>query len=207
MSLRAKIIFGCLLLALFSVPLVYTLLTWHPEQPLRFRATALREQHYRSQGHVDFQVYEIEVENTSGVPIHIVHGEVGLVMPSAFGPIPSGVAGFLGKDDGTPFAGRTLSHAILEEVIIVPAYGKVRCIAGIYHDATSIMRAGQVHIGYEWKSGTKQVAMGITSWVQAHLLGSHTTTPPSFPTTDRDTSPVDAEGLHLPASRTSTPAS
>jgi hypothetical protein len=213
MSRRAKIILTGLLLALLSVPLVYTVLTWRPLEPLRFRATALREQHYRSPGEVDFQVYEIEVENTSGVPIHIIHGEMSLVTPSASTfPLVSEPAGFLGRDEEAHLAGRTLSHAILEEVIIVPAYGKVRCIAGIYQDATAFMSSGHVHIAYRWMSGTKQFALGITTWIQEQVPGAIistssgsassaiVSTPPSFPAADHDTARVHAESLRLPPS-------
>lgn len=206
MSRRAKIIFACLMLALLGVPLVYALLTWHPAEPLRFHAKTLREQHYRNPSNVDFQVYEIEVENTTGVPIHIIHGAVSFITPSASTfPIASEPAGFLGKDEHARPAGRTLSHAILEEVITVPAYGKVRCIAGIYADATAVMNAGQVHIAYQWRSGTKEVALGITSWLQKNVFAEPTVTPPSFPSADYATAPVHAGDLHLPPSRNRTP--
>ncbi|RBP36955.1 hypothetical protein DES53_11596 [Roseimicrobium gellanilyticum] len=207
MSRRAKIILACLFTVLLGIPLGYAWFTWRPVDPLRFRATALREQHYRSREHVDFQVYEIEVENTSGVPIRILHGEVGLEYDTVLGPISSsGIVGFLGKDDTAHFADRTLSHTILEDAITVPAYGKVRCTAGIYQDATAIMSTGQIHIAYEWMSGTKEVMLGVTSWVQKHLLARGATAPPSFPSTDRNTALVNAQGLHLPATRSTTPA-
>lgn len=219
MSSRARLLTACLLLALLSIPLVYAALTWRPAEPLRFRATALREQHYRSPGEVDFQVYEIEVENTSGVPIHIIHGEMSIGAPAASHIFPgSSPAGFLGRDEAAHLAGRTLSHAIVEEAITVPAYGKVRCIAGIYTDATALMSSGEVHIAYRWMSGTKQLALGLTTWVQELLPGADTLsatsslsssssapppppTPPSFPAADHDTARVHAESLHLPASR------
>ena len=102
MSRRTKLLIAALFLVLLGIPAVYAILTWRPENPLRFRLGTLhrspesladRQSHRR---HGPRTRVSVVVENTSAVPIYMLsmwnsddgdEGELRNYRPDTFTPV------------------------------------------------------------------------------------------------------------------------
>ncbi|RBP36956.1 hypothetical protein DES53_11597 [Roseimicrobium gellanilyticum] len=151
MSRRTKVLITALFLALLSVPIVYAIVAWSPERPLRFRVIPddgrYREYRYDN----SMRVYDVEVVNTSAAAIHLDGGSIHV--KNAVGGLMPGSLGYLDRASGTKLAsGQYVA-------LSVPAHSTVRGHACVHENFAPLFTSGRAVIKYTWVSNVRERAV------------------------------------------------
>lgn len=179
MSRRAKLLITALflmLLMLLAIPVVYTVLTWRPENPLRFHVVGERIEQvppYEEK----IRVLTLEVENTAPTSIVLGYGYVEL-------------AGVRNKPRILGMLGGLLEakHAFDLPMTIGPRQ-TVPCELmfdeGVPHDTL----LEDVMVDYSWRSASLKRVQNFSLWLHEHLPESiHRHVP--LPLTPMDVQPL-----------------
>ncbi|RBP36976.1 hypothetical protein DES53_115117 [Roseimicrobium gellanilyticum] len=158
MSPRTKRIILAIFLVLLAIPVVYLALTWHPRNPWRIRQVTAQVDSMRG-----VQVLEIELENTSSVPLHIyaamlertaaagAHGPRGVILAPQGQPLRLTGVGVLGQ-----YPMRAPSHGVLRFEVPV-------------RDAAKDLASDELCVGCVWASNTKHYALMVCGWLEEKL--------------------------------------
>lgn len=161
MSRRTKLIITALFLVLVSIPVVYVVLTWSPAEPLRFRVVGDRTVETPRDGRTR-RVLEIEIENTSMVPVQTMSGS--LILRDQDGEHDVGPAGLLNI---------VIPHSRNLAPVIIPSHSSIRREAWLdayEHRDPFILKASLqgATIQYWWHSATKAQGRLIFLWLKEH---------------------------------------
>jgi hypothetical protein len=163
MSRRTKIIIATFFLVLLAIPAVYTVLTWRPENPLRFRIVkdqGLQKPYMPGRGPV--QTFVVEVKNASSVPVELfgafLHQQTSVARSSR---------DMIGEMYAEPLL---LPHLIPSEDYgtgSIPPGGTVYLLANVAQSMD--IRLGEVQVSYTWVSRTKGNCVGWSNRIIEHL--------------------------------------
>jgi hypothetical protein len=161
MSRRTKLTITTLFLVLLGIPVVYLAFTWSPVEPLRFRLLSL----HPLPADTSRELLEIEVTNTSAVPIHLFMAV--LQRDSATGGVEEVLALSASKGhSASPSAATTGGSSSIR----IPAHSTVKCEAEIDHVANV---QGSARMNHTWISHPKyltyKMVIGLYPYVPESL--------------------------------------
>lgn len=160
MSRRTKLIITALFLVLLGIPSIYIPITWRPETPLRIHLVDIHEQNEIKEGQPHRSV-EIEVENTSMVPIHLgsitIHRETGTEHPD----LPIGVVELASAS--------TYPTRDIDGHPIIPAHGRWRGKVLVPQYWLSELSDKETFLQISWMSRTRYRIMDIYWSLAKHL--------------------------------------
>ncbi|RBP36948.1 hypothetical protein DES53_11589 [Roseimicrobium gellanilyticum] len=157
---RTKLLLLAVVLLLIAIPVAYACLTWTVRDPLRFRLL----------GHggpvtatepllgtpIQLMRFDLEVQNTSSVPMHVFTLYVTSDVQSDIAP------GVFVRQGVTPtYAGWHREHALPEPV---PARGTARLTCYMPGESPSVLTTVQPGVGYD---GMTQTQVRFMTWLDA----------------------------------------
>ncbi|QIF01966.1 hypothetical protein [Roseimicrobium sp. ORNL1] len=161
MSRRTKLIITALFLVLLAIPVVYAVLTWRPQNPLRFRQ--LGESVLRDEtGKVYYSRKLLEVRNISVAPVLCLSGTYSWESP---------------EGEGTFFASWSLGGSTIEERFIPPG-GAIQIeldppnlMPAEYskHRQAGEQRSGEGRVHYRWGSRVQASTSSACLWISEKL--------------------------------------
>ncbi|QIF01972.1 hypothetical protein [Roseimicrobium sp. ORNL1] len=165
LSRRTKVI----LLALVGIPLLYTVLTWAPREPLRFRVAG---QHTPTSGNAYTSV-GVVIENTSATPVCLFKADLTAAQASDNGASPEPLPA---TTDATARVGlfHPMEHPHRQmsdkrSMVIIPGHSTLEVAALVEHANVDAAKTGQLHFQYEWMSDTRRRASTALHWLRAHV--------------------------------------
>lgn len=172
MSRRTKL----LIIGLFLVPLgiivAHGILTWRPENPLRFRVVTIQGAPAR------FAEYTtqlgVHVENSSSATIYLKSAHILSRDGSDWG---KGHHGF------SEWAGEGVRVGEELEFISIPPHSSIRANLFVTEDRMEDAKAGRLSVRYFWISSTRDTMASACLWLYGHCperFQSSLPTPPDY---------------------------
>lgn len=156
------------LLVLVAIPLLYTVFTWAPREPLRFRVI---EQHTPISGEA-FTSVGVVIENTSATPVCLFKADLTAAQTSDNAASP----GLLpATTDATARVGlfHPMEHPDRQmsdrrSMLIIPGHSTLEVAALVEHARVEDAKSGHLHLQYEWMSDTRRRASTALHWLRSH---------------------------------------